>query len=384
MTATRRRRSLHYKSWAPPGTAPGTLRVNPNAVQSEISAIGYGPKVIESLEINSASELPALQERFPVLWVNINGLGDTELIQEIGDVFHLHSLALADAVNVHQRPKADVYENHLFVVVRMINCGDAYKDSEQVSLFLGDGFVISFQERPGDCFAPVRERLQLKGGRLRNHQADYLSYALIDAVVDAYFPLLEQYGEELEELESRVVDYPEEAMISEIHNMKRELLSVRRSVWPLREMVNSLIRDESPYISDAVRPFLRDVYDHAIQLMDMVESYREVASGLLDVYLTSVGNRMNEIMKVLTIIATIFIPLSFVVGLYGMNFDTSSPYNMPELGWRYGYLTILSLMIGIVGGFLFYFRHRGWIGQTRRRKKRYLARITQSLKDGRR
>ena len=229
-------------------------------------------------------------------------------------------------------------------------------------MFLGAQFLLTFQERPGDCFEPIRARLRSGRAKIRDRQADYLAYALLDAVIDGYFPVLEAMGERLEVLEDRVIARPADIEAAEIHEIKRDLLLLRRTVWPQREMVNALTRETSPYVTDQTRLYLRDCYDHTIQLMDIVETYREIATGLIDVYLSSVSTRLNEIMKVLTIIATIFIPLGFITGIYGMNFDRgASPWNMPELGWYWGYPVVVGLMAGLALGMLYYFYRIGWI-----------------------
>jgi magnesium transporter len=231
-----------------------------------------------------------------------------------------------------------------------------------VSLFFGERYVVTFQEREGDCFEPVRNRIRRARGRLRENRPDYLAYALLDAVIDAYFPIVEAYGDRLEALEDRVLEEPTSDVVSEIHAVKRELSNIRRAVWPLRDVVNLLLREQHPLLREDTRLYLRDAYDHTIQLVELVESHREIASGLLDVYLSSVSNRMNEVMKVLTIIATIFIPLSFVAGLYGMNFDRqASAWNMPELSWDYGYPAALGVMLAIALGMLWFFRRKRWL-----------------------
>jgi magnesium transporter len=243
-------------------------------------------------------------------------------------------------------------------------------ESEQMSLFLGKDFLLTFQERPGDGFEPIRERIRRNRGRIRQSKADYLAYALIDATVDTYFPILEAYGEAVDELEAAVLASPQRDLIPRIHELKMDLLSLRRIVWPQRDMVNSLIREVSPLIEAHTRVYLRDCSDHAVQLLEILETYREIASGLVEVYLSGVSWRTNEIMKVLTIIATIFIPLGFVASVYGMNFDrTVSPWNMPELGWRWGYPMALGLMAAIAAGLMVYFRVRGWVGPTEGRGK---------------
>jgi len=347
---------------APPGAAPGTLIADPAAHPPAIDFIGYGPDAFEERTIADAAEVGALRGKWPVLWVNVSGLADIGTIQALGDLFGLHRLALEDVVNVHQRSKSEAYDDHVFIVTRIVAPAAAVA-TEQISLFLGEGFVLTFQERPGDCFEPVRDRLRGKRGRIREFGADYLAYALLDAAIDGYFPVLEAYGERLEALEDSVMANPEPGQGALIHEMKRDLLTLRRAIWPLREMANGLGREVSPLIGEQTRLHLRDCYDHTIQLLDVVETYREIASGLVDVYLSSTSARLNEIMKVLTIIATIFIPLGFIAGLYGMNFDPKvSPWNMPELSWYLGYPFALGLMALIAGGLLYYFRRKGWLG----------------------
>lgn len=376
---------------APPGTAPGTLIADPDAPAPEIQVITYGPdrgpEGMTRQRVASVDALPAVADGHTVCWIDIAGLGDQETIRRIGERFNLHPLALEDTLNVRQRPKVEDYDHHLFIVTRMPMDAPAMPSgstpsgstdgvlphhagqlvTEQVAFFVGNGFVITFQERPGDVFEPVRTRIAKASGRIRSRGADYLAYALLDASIDSFFPLLEAYGERVEELEQEVVGRPESGHIAHIHDLKRDLLTARRTIWPQREMLNTLVREESPLVADETRIFLRDCYDHTIQLMDMIETYREVASGLVDVQLSSVSNRMNEVMKVLTMIATVFIPLTFIAGIYGMNFDPAAgPWNMPELGWRYGYPAALLSMVVIGGILLFWFRRKGWLGGRRR------------------
>lgn len=347
---------------APPGSAPGTLIAHPSATQPVIDVIGYGDESIEEREITDVHELKSLVGKAPVTWVNVNGLGNVDVIRKLGEIFGLHRLTLEDVINVHQRPKVEVFSDHTFIVTRMID-RDRSPETEQVSMILGDGFLLTFQERRGDCFDLVRERIRRHRGIIRESKADYLAYALLDAVIDGYFPVLESFGERVEELENAVTADPRSVQAGDIHNLKRDLLLLRRAIWPQREMINGLTRSTSPFVSDQTEVYLRDCYDHAIQLMDILEIYREVASGLVDVYLSSLSARMNEVMKVLTIIATIFIPLSFIASVYGMNFDRSvSPWNMPELSWYLGYPFALGLMAVLAGGLLYHFRRKGWIG----------------------
>ena len=280
----------------------------------------------------------------------------------MGGLFHLHPLALEDAVNVHQRSKVDRYGDQLFITARVPADTVGFR-TEQVSLFVGKNFVITFLEDPGDCFEPVRRRLRDDEGLIRRRGADYLAYALLDASIDAYFPLLETFGDRLEELEDEVIATPSRTTVGRIHDAKHDLRMLRRAIWPMREAMSQLSRDDTPVIAVETRVYFRDLYDHAVQIIDIVETYRELGSDLNDLYLSALSNRMNEIMRVLTVIATIFMPLSFVAGLYGMNFDTqASPWNMPELHWRYGYPLALATMAAVAFGMLLFFRRRGWLG----------------------
>lgn len=284
------------------------------------------------------------------------------MIQSIGTRFGLHHLALEDVVNVHQRPKVEDYGDHIYIVLRMAIPGPT-SDTEQVSIFLSKTVVITFQERAGDSFEPVRQRIRQGKGRIRGEKVDYLVYALIDATVDGYFPALDVGGEALATLEDEVVISPKPEHIEHVHNLKRNLLALRRAIWPTRDLLSTLLRDEFGLVSDATRVYLRDVHDHTVQLIDIIETYREIASGLVDAYLSSQSTRLNEIMKFLTIMATVFLPLTFVTGLYGMNFDTESPWNMPELTWPFGYAFALLIMAGAAVGLLYLFWRRGWIGR---------------------
>lgn len=360
------RQRLNRKHRTPPGAAPGTLIPDPEAEAPRIRVMAYGPDTLDESVIDDVQALQNLIDTVPMLWVNVDGLGDLELIRSLGLLFGLHELALEDVVNVYQRPKVEDYDDHLFIVVRMPHGGEQV-DTEQVALVLGPGYVLTFQEHVGDCFDPVRERLRKSpNGRIRGSGSDYLGYALIDAVIDSFFPVLEACGERLGDLEQKVLDQPSPGVVQDIYALKRDLLALRRAVWPLRDMANALIRDESRLISDRTRLFLRDCYDHCVQLMDMLESYREVASGLIDIHLSSVTAHTNEAMKFLTLIATIFIPLSFVAGIYGMNFDPeASPWNMPELDWYLGYPFALGLMLLVAAGFLIAFYRKGWLGGRR-------------------
>jgi magnesium transporter len=364
MARRRKRRS-------PPGSPPGTLTPDPAAAPPHISAICYGPDGVEEQKVLDLEALPGLLGRWPVTWVNVDGIGHVDTIRRLGEIFNLHRLALEDVANLHQRPKVDTYDSFDFIVTRMPAAGEEFQ-TEQISIFLGRNYVLTFQEElPGDCFGAIRDRLRHEAARIRQAGPDYLAYSLLDAVIDAYFPVLEDFGELVEELEDRVLEDPGGDLVQRIHAVKRDLLAVRRTIWPQREMINTLIRHETPFVTDRTRIYLRDCYDHTIQLIDMVETYREIASSLVDIYLSGLSARMNEVMKVLTIIATIFIPLGFIASVYGMNFDTSiSPWNMPELAWFLGYPYALALMTAVALVLVAYFWRQGWIGRPRKRRRR--------------
>lgn len=358
----------------PPGAPPGTLAADPGAPRPRIDAVLFGPAAFAERAIASPAELPT-PGAHAVRWINVEGLGDADTVREVGAAFGLHPLALEDILDVHQRPKLEAYDDNLFIILRTPagNRGGEEAaaanrlDLEQVAICLGQDFVLTFQERPdADIFEPVRQRLRSGSGAIRERKADYLAYALIDAAIDACFPLLEHYGELVEDLESMVVERPEIGQIGRIHDLKRDLLTIRRAIWPLRDLLNALLRDEAAPVGEQTRLYLRDCYDHTVQLIDMIETYREIASGLVDIHLSSISNRMNEVMKILTIIATIFIPLTFIAGVYGMNFDPAAgPWNMPELGWRYGYPVTMLAMAAIAAGLVGFFRRKGWIGRGR-------------------
>lgn len=334
-----------------PGSPPGRWAVDPDAAVGRVHAIRFDPHACVETDT-----LPARQDG-AVLWVNVDGLGDDAVLRELAQRFGLHPLAMEDVVNLHQRPKLEDYADHLFIVLRMPVPGRESFTTEQVALFVGDGYVLTFQERPGDVFEPVRARLRSDSRPIRARGSDYLAYALIDAVVDSHFPVLELLGERLESLEDAVVLRPEPGQIAAIHAIKHELRTIRASIWPVRDLLSALLRDDTARIGDQARLFLRDCEDHTFQLIDMIETYREIASGLVDIHLSSQSNRMNEVMQVLTLIATIFIPLTFIVGVYGMNFDV-----MPELRWRWGYPAVLLAMAMIGAGLALWFRSKGWLG----------------------
>ena len=346
-------RTLHRTA---PGAPPGTLVIDPESPTPEITVIAYGADAMVERRIDDPDRIGEFLGRWPVTWVNVSGLGSAETIQHVGRVFSLHPLAVEDVVHVHQRPKVERYAEHHFIVLRMAEWKGRLR-TEQLSLFLGKNYVLTFQEQRGDCLDPIRHRIRNSVGQVRLAGADYLTYAIVDAVVDGYFPVLEAYGDRLEAIEDELVLHPARNAILRIHEVKHDLLVLRRAVWPLREAIDSLFPDTTPLVEESTRVYLRDCYDHTIRVIDLVENYREIAASLTDIYLSSVSNRMNEIMKVLTIIATIFMPMSFVAGVYGMNF-----HNMPEIGWRWGYPVSLVLMAGIAGSQLLYFWRKGWLG----------------------
>jgi magnesium transporter len=352
-------RRLIRTSHKKPGSAPGTLVYSgpERAEPVQVSLVEYDHESVDE-GILTDPDFHEISQRSRVTWINIDGLSDLELIKRMGAAFDLHMLTLEDLVSTGQRPKHEEHENYIFVVLRMLTQdADGWRvKGEQVSIILGNGFVLSFQEGAGDVWNPVRERLRASGARIRGKGADYLAYALIDAIVDQYFHILERIGDSVEELEVEVLESPTTETMHRIHNLRQEMLVVRRAVWPLRELTNGLIRTESPLISDGTGIFLRDVYDHTVQVIDTSETLRDVVSGLMDLYLSSVSNRMNEIMKVLTIMASIFIPLTFLAGVYGMNFE-----NMPELGVPWAYPTLLGVMGAVGLGLVLFFKRRGWL-----------------------
>ena len=325
----------------------------------------YSEEAHEEFRVEPVTALPAVGEPGTVVWVDVQGLGDAKKILALGEHFGIHRLALEDVVNTHQRPKLEPYEDHYFLVMRMPLDDDALH-TEQLSIFLGRGFVLTFQEFPGDCLEPVRKRLRDAKNRIRREGSDYLAYSIMDAVLDAFFPRLDEISDALDALESEHFTHPDPATPQRLHTLRRELLTIRRAVSPFREAVNAFIRDTGDDISDYTRLHLRDCHDHTYQILDLVDTQREIATGLLDVHLSLVSNRMNEIMKVLTIIATLFIPLTFLAGVYGMNFDPdTSPWNMPELRLYFGYPVIVIIMLGVIAAELFAFWRLGWLGKPR-------------------
>ncbi|PWJ20265.1 magnesium/cobalt transporter CorA [Jannaschia seohaensis] len=331
------------------------------AGRTSVSVMAFGSdEIVERTEMDLRA-IADLRQRHRVIWLDVAQSVDTRLLTAIGEEFGLHELALEDAVEADQRPKVEEYDDHLFIVASALE-GNGPLRARQIAFFIGEGFLVTVREETVDSFESVRKRLRRPKSRIRHSGSDYLCYALLDAIVDGYFPVLEQIGETLDALEDRVLATPDNRDISDIHDLKRGLLQIRRAIWPHRELFNTLIRDEHPLIAPETTPFLRDCYDHTVQIIDIVETYREIASELVDVHISSVSVKINEVMKVLTIVATIFIPLSFIASVYGMNFDRdSSPWNMPELGWSLGYPFALLLMCATAAGLIWYIWKKGWL-----------------------
>jgi magnesium transporter len=358
----RRKSKLAFHRQTKPGAAPGTVEADPKLPVPKIRVVSYGPEDCQTQDTADPASALAAVGRRAVTWIDVQGLGDAEPILDLGKRFGLHPLALEDVVNTHQRPKVEDYGQYLFIVARMLH-SDETLEMEQVSIFLGKNFVITFQEQGGNGLEQLWARLLGGKGRLLQAGADYLAYALLDAIVDGFFPVLEQYGEKLDDLDDAIANHPARETMVRLHDMRSHLLLLRRAVWPLREALGALAREPNALVADETRVFLRDCYDHTVQIIDLVETCREMCSDLRDFYLSAVNNQMNEVMKVLTIIATIFIPLSFIAGVYGMNFNHEvSPWNMPELHWAYGYPFALALMAVVAAGLLWFFRRRRWIG----------------------
>ncbi|MGB7413852.1 MAG: magnesium/cobalt transporter CorA [Thermosynechococcaceae cyanobacterium] len=340
-----------------PGSAPGTLMIDEDAYPPEITLIEYDQSQARRAAIANPEDCAECLATEMVSWIDVQGLGNESILRRLGQTFDLHPLILEDVVNVPQRSKVETYEDQLVIVARMVlpSEGEPGFTSEQVSFVLQDHTLLTVQEHPGDCFEPVRKRIRLKKGLIRRMGADYLAYSLLDAVVDGFFPIMEAYSDQLEVLEDEIMANPSPELLNRVHTLKRELLSLRRLSWSQRDAIASLLRDDSPLISNEVKVYLRDCHDHAIQILEMVETYREFAASLMDVYLSSVSNRMNEVMKILTVISTIFIPLTFIAGIYGMNFK-----NMPELNWDWGYAMVWFLMGAIASSLVYFFWKRGW------------------------
>ncbi|MBD3641351.1 MAG: magnesium/cobalt transporter CorA [Marinobacter sp.] len=352
--------SKHYHD---PGTAPGTLVAPQGGRPVKLHLIDYSDDHVEEVSLTNAADCRTYLERDSKTWVQVNGQADPETLRNLGDLFDLHDLALEDVLNTGQRPKFELYDDQLFLIAAMPLFDGETLDIVQISLFVGHNYLICLCPLDEDPFEPVRKRLRQPGSRrFASRQIDYLLYALVDLIIDSAFPVLEQFGYQLEDMESKLLENPRQQILARIHGLKRELLVLRRVLWPQREVLTSLMRTDDPLLSADTQVYFRDCHDHSVQIIELLESFREMATSMLDIYLSSISQRTNETMRVLTIIATIFIPLTFVVGVYGMNFhNPDSPWAMPELGWYFGYPLVWGLMIVITAGLLWFFKRRGWM-----------------------
>lgn len=341
-----------------PGSEPGTLIIEPDAKPSRIILIDYDEdNAIRKVDITPNACAPYIGTN-TVSWMDIQGLGSETVLKQVGDIFNLHPLLLEDVVNVPQRPKLEDYNNQLLVISQMVRLKEDESgfDTEQVSFVLGKRYLLSFQEEElQDCFEIVRDRIRTSQGRVRKSGADYLTYLLLDTIIDGYFPVVEHYEDRIEALEDMIISDPDRDTMQEIYDVRRELLALRRLIWPMRNVLHLLMRDHHGIVSDEVQIYFRDSYDHVIQILEIIEAYRELAASLMDVYMSTMGNKLNEIMKFLTVISTIFIPLTFIVGVYGMNFE-----NMPELKGEWSYFLVWLVMLAVAGGLIFYFWRKGW------------------------
>jgi len=351
------------KRYHPPGTPPGTLtrRERGKPATPRIVLLDYDAHRLDEIDDATPAQCAEARGRPSTTWIHVSGHPEVERLRELGAALGLHPLALEDVSNTGQRPKCERFDSQLFVIVSLPVAASGTIRTEQVSLFLLDNLLISFHEGASDAFEPVRKRLRDSVGNLRTRKSDALLYALLDLVIDHGFPVLEQLGEKIEALESEILRSATRGNLNTLHRLKRGLLTLRRMLWPQREVLNSLLSEQQTLISAPTKIYLRDCYDHTIQIMDLLESYRDMTSSMLDVYLSSVSNRLNETMRVLTVISTIFIPPTFLASVYGMNFDQSAgPLNMPELSWRYGYPFTLAVMTISVLALLVYFKRKQW------------------------
>jgi magnesium transporter len=347
------------------GAAPGTVvhTGEQHLEEIAITVYDYDQSHFKKIQVDTIQQVKTYLEKPTKTWINIYGLHDIEQLKSIWNFFNLHPLIQEDIVSTTQRPKVESYSNCIFFVLQIFSYDKNRHrlHAEQMSIVLGHDYVLSFQETDRDYFKPIVKRLSIEESRIRQAGTDYLCYALVDTAVDYYFAILEYIADEIEQLEDDFLEEPDSHLLEQIHKIRREIIYFRKAVWPLRDAINSTIRDESKFITSDTKIYLRDVYDHIVQVIDNVENYRDMILGLHDMYMSYVSNRMNEVMKVLTIIATIFIPLTFIAGIYGMNFNTeSSPLNMPELNWYWGYPFSLALMAGIAMIMIIYFKRKGW------------------------
>ncbi|MBE0570374.1 MAG: magnesium/cobalt transporter CorA [Ignavibacteriaceae bacterium] len=353
--APKKKKKTSSKIGLPPGSIVylGEKKVE----KVTITLTEYDENNAETYEIKSVKEIDPFTDTPQVTWVSVCGLHETEFLKQVGEKFKVHPLVLEDILNTDTRPKIEITDDYLFIVMKLMTFNPEQKilETEQVSFILGRTFLFSFSEKSDEIFNPVKERITIQLGKFRKRGSDYLLYALMDIVIDHYFLALEKVEERIETLDDEVINNPEKSQIESIYNLRNLLLMMRRSIWPLREIVNQLIKDDSDLLDDSIEPYLRDIYDHTIHITESIEQQREITNGLMEIYLSMMSNKMNEVMKVLTVIATIFIPLTFIVGIYGMNFP-----NMPEMKWPWAYFALWGVMIGVVIFMVFYFRRKKW------------------------
>lgn len=356
--------SYFTKQYHPPGTPPGTLteRPLPETGGGRITLIDYSISDLIEKELLTVDECQPYLQQPTTTWIHIQGQPTPATLEQFSRLFTLHSLALEDILNTGQRPKVESFDEQLFVIIGLPTLIEGHVVIEQISIFSGRDYIISFHRGGSDPFEPVRRRLHSRSGKIRTHGSDYLLYCLLDVTIDEGFPVLENFGEQIEALEEELLEQPGQETLRKIHAIKRELLFLRRLLWPQRELLNRLIRDDSALLHEETALYLRDCYDHTIQIMELLETYRDMTASMLDVYLSSISYRLNDVMRVLTVIATIFIPLTFVVGVYGMNFsvNTESPWSMPELNWYYGYPLLWFIMLSIAAGMVTFFKRKKW------------------------
>ena len=353
--APKRKRKASSKIGLPPGSIVylGEKKVD----NVSIKVTEYDAADAETYEINSAEGIDPFTDTPQVTWISVCGLHETDFLKQVGEKFKIHPLVLEDILNTDTRPKIEITDDYFFIVMKLVlfNAEQKILETEQVSFILGRSFLFSFSERTDEIFNPIKDRINSQLGKIRKRGSDYLLYALMDIVVDHYFLALEKVDERIESLDDEVINNPDRSQIESIYNLRNLLLIIRKSIWPLREIVNQIIKDESDLLDESIEPYLRDLYDHTIHITETIEQQREITNGLMEIYLSMMSNKMNEVMKVLTVIATIFIPLTFIVGIYGMNFKY-----MPELEWPWAYFTVWGVMIGIVGLMFYYFKKKNW------------------------
>ena len=347
------------------GISPGSLiftgeqKIN----QVKISLFNYSTTSFEEKEISDVNDLIKYKENTDVTWINVTGLHDTTLLENIGNIFEIHPLVLENILNVYHSPKIEDYEQLLFLVIKMIGFNNQTENMniEQVSIVTGKNFIITFQEQEGDVFDPIRDRIRTGKGRIRKYREDYLAYRILDSIIDNYFVVLENFDERIEEIEDQIIKQPDDSSLEKIHNLRKELIKVRRAASPLRDIIFTIEKEKFHFIQKSTYLFLRDLNDHIKQIIDTIENYREIINGLLDLYLSNASHKMNQVVKLLTIISTIFIPLTFIVGIYGMNFSTgASKWNMPELQWAFGYPFVMGMMLVIAILLVIFFKKKQW------------------------